>query len=279
MSAAAIALLFAASSAANAQLYLPIGQLTGEIDPDMAATDIASAANATANGLAPDPWENLNRRFFGVHVFLDDNLLVPASRGYRVAVPKIGRRGLRKFLANARAPGIFINDILQGEFKRGGETAARFVINSVFGAGGFADPAAKLGIPQHSEDFGQTLAVWGVPSGPYTMFPVFGPGTVRSNFGNLGQIAMNPLIYVRTPSANIARNARAGMSALSAREPLIEPLEQIRGNSLDYYASFRSFYLQARKREIANGRTSFDDLPDITDFEDFDEFDEIGEEE
>ena len=94
---------------------------------------------------------------------------------------------------------------------------------------------------------------------------------MRSNVGTLGQIGLNPLVYVRTPPANVARYTTAGVSALSVREPLIEPLDEIRDSSLDYYASFRSFYLQSRKREIANGRTTFDDLPDIDEFEEFDE--------
>ena len=262
------------ASQANAQIYTSIAQLSGVVDTGMTPDDVTATATSTD---VADPWEGFNRKMFGVHTFLDDNLLVPAAKGYRAVTPKPGRRGIRKFLANVRSPGIFINDILQGEFKRAGQTLARGVINTTIGFGGFADPATSIGIPGHSEDFGQTLAVWGVPSGPYTFLPLFGPGTIRSNFGTLAGNGLDPLTYVNTRPANIAKYTRAGVGALSVREPLIEPLNEIRENSLDYYASFRSFYLQARKREIANGRTTFEDLPDIGDFEEFDELDELDE--
>ena len=264
--AAALAVAATAPGAASAQIYTSIAQLSGAIEPE----DVSVAAAPDTAGVY-DPWEGLNRKMFAVNTFLDDNLLVPASKGYRAVTPKAGRRGIRKFLANLRSPGIFVNDLLQGEFKRAGQTLSRFVVNSTIGAGGFADPATIMGVPGHNEDFGQTLAVWGVPSGPYTFFPLLGPGTIRSGVGTAAQIGLTPLTYVDTPPANITQYTTAGVGALSAREPLIEPLEDIRANSLDYYASFRSFYLQARKREIANGRTSFEDLPDIGDFEEFDE--------
>ncbi len=259
---------------ASAQIYTSIAQLSGVVDTGVTTNEVSEASTSTE---VTDPWEGFNRKMFGVHTFLDDNFLVPAAKGYRAVTPKPGRRGIRKFLANVRSPGVFINDILQGGFKRAGQTLARGVINTTIGFGGFADPATSMGIPGHSEDLGQTLAVWGVPSGPYTFIPLFGPGTLRGNVGRGVQIGLDPLTYVTTRPANIAKYARAGVGALSVREPLIEPLDEIRDNSLDYYASFRSFYLQARKREIANGRTTFEDLPDIGDFEEFDELDELDE--
>lgn len=234
-------------------------------------SDIDSAVAATGQTDVNDPWEGFNRKMFSAHLFLDRNLLVPAAKGYRAVTPKKGRRGIRRFLANVRAPGIFINDILQGEFGRAGETLSRFVINSTIGAGGFADPAAELGIAQHGEDFGQTLAVWGVDSGPYIFLPLLGPATTRDGFGNLVQLGLDPLIYVRTPPASYARYTRAGVGGVSAREQFLEPLAEIEAKSLDYYASLRSFYTQSRKREIANGVVDYSDLPDIGEFEEFDE--------
>ncbi|MEM9168717.1 MAG: VacJ family lipoprotein [Pseudomonadota bacterium] len=267
----ALAAVFTAAPA-SAQIFTTAAQI--------AAADAAQTSSAEPAGEARpvavvagvrDPWEGLNRDLFGVNVFVDDNFLVPLSKGYRAVTPKPGRRGIGRFLANLRAPGVFVNDILQGEFGRAGETLGRFVVNTTIGAGGFADPAAQLGVPAHSEDFGQTLAVWGVPSGPYTFFPFFGPGTVRSNVGLLGQLALNPLLYFSSDPVQTANLVRSGVGVVSAREPLIEPLQEIRDNSLDYYASFRSFYLQARVREIANGRDRFDALPDFEDFDDFDD--------
>lgn len=245
-------------------------------DEEKAAAEIAAAVTAGSSGeaggaLEIDPWEGFNRDMFKVHVFLDDNLLEPGARFYRATTPKQGRRGVRRLLSNARTPGYLVNDLLQGEFRRAGVTFSRFVVNSTLGAGGFADPAANLGMPGHREDFGQTLAVWGVGQGPYLIVPLLGPTTVRDGFGTGVQLALDPSLYIRTPPANYARIVRGGAAGLSAREAVLDPLDDIRSKSLDYYASLRSFYLQSRTREIANNRENFDTLPDIEDFEEFDD--------
>ncbi len=238
---------------------------------DAFAEDLKNANAQVDAGAVYDPWEGFNRKMFSVNNAIDKAVLVPAAKGYRAVTHKKQRKGLRNLLANARTPVILINDILQGEFKRAGQTAGRFAINTTIGFGGMGDPAERIGVPQHAEDFGQTLAVWGVNSGPYLYLPLFGPSSVRGGFGAVGDIAMDPLTWIRTDAAALTRYSRAGSTALALREPLIEPLADIEANSLDYYASLRSFYWQSRTREIANGRTNFDDLPDIGDFEEFDE--------
>ena len=218
-----------------------------------------------------DPWEGFNRKMFAFNNAFDDALLVPVAKAYRAVTHKKQRKGLRNLLANARTPVILFNDILQGDFDRAGNTASRFVINTTIGFGGMGDPAERMGIPQHSEDFGQTLAVWGVDSGPFVVLPFFGPSTVRDGFGAAVDTAADPVFWIRTDAAQLARISRTSSTIISSREPLIEPLEEIQEKSLDYYASFRSFYLQARRREIKNGRTDFEDLPDIGEFEEFDD--------
>ncbi len=240
-------------------------------DEPVAQTEIDGAVTEASATDVADPWEGFNRKMFSAHLFFDDALLIPAAKTYRAATPKVGRRGLRRFLAHIRAPVVFVNDLLQGEIGRAGETLSRFVVNSTIGAGGFADPAAHIGIPAHGEDFGQTLAVWGVGSGPFLFMPLLGPSTARDAFGQFAERGMDPLFYVRTPPADIAGYARAGAGGVSAREQFLDPLAEIEAKSLDYYASFRSFYLQARKREIANGKVDYSDLPDIGDYEEFDE--------
>jgi phospholipid-binding lipoprotein MlaA len=260
----AIAGAFIFSGAAYAQIS-DVGDpeaFSREIQQNEA--DIEASANA-------DPWEGFNRKMFAVNDTMDSVFIVPAAKAYRAVTHKKQRKGIRNFLANARMPIILVNDLLQGEVDRAGETLGRFVINSTIGFGGMGDPAERLGIPQHSEDFGQTLATWGVGSGPYVVLPFFGPSTVRDGFGAAVDTGIDPVFWIRTDPAKYTRYSRAGMTALSVREPLIEPLNDIKLNSLDYYASVRSFYLQSRKREIANGRTTYEDLPDIGEFEEFDE--------
>jgi phospholipid-binding lipoprotein MlaA len=238
----------------------------------LAATAAAAQEPAAETAPAPatnDPWEGFNRKVFGFNDAVDDVIFVPAAKAYRATTPKAGRRGIRRFLANLGSPSTFVNDILQGEFGRAGKTLSRFAINSTIGAGGFADPAGKMGIEGHSEDFGQTLAVWGVNSGPYLVLPLLGPSSPRDAFGSVAEIGLQPLTYVRTPPANYARLSLAGTNLLSARENVLDPLAEIEAKSLDYYSSFRSFATQARAREIRNGEADYDALPS------FDEFDDV----
>lgn len=233
-----------------------------------AAADEAATPIETSSVSPTDPWEGFNRRVFGVNDTVDDVIFVPAAKAYRATTPKAGRRGVRRFLSNLGSPSVFVNDILQGQFGRAGKTLSRFAINTTIGAGGFADPADQLGIDGHSEDFGQTLAVWGVSSGPYLVLPFFGPSSPRDAFGTVVEFGLNPLTYVRTPPANTARLSLAGANLLSARENVLDPLAEIEAKSLDYYSSFRSFYTQARAREIRNGVADYDALPTFDDLED-----------
>lgn len=255
-----IALAAPLSAAQAANLFADELQ-TGDAAPASDETSDASAENV-------DPWEPLNRQTFKAYLFVDDNLVVPIAKGYRAVTPEKARRGLRNFLSNGASANVLLNDLLQGEFKRAGRTLARFVINTTIGFGGAADPAERLGIPSHDEDFGQTMAVWGVPQGPFLYLPLFGPTTVRDGAGIGVDIILDPLYWIKTRPAQLARYSRFGGTLIARREPVIEPLAEIRAESLDYYASLQSFYLQARKREIANGETSFDDLPDIGEYED-----------
>jgi phospholipid-binding lipoprotein MlaA len=244
-------------------------QMTGSGDPEELARELEDAD--TQAGAEADPWEGFNRKMFAVNDGLDSTLMVPAAKAYRTVTHKKQRKGIRNFIANLRTPVILVNDLLQGEFARAGETAGRFVVNSTIGFGGMGDPAERIGIAQHSEDFGQTLAVWGVPSGPYVVLPFFGPSTLRDGVGAGVDITLDPAIWVRTDPAMYFRFTRTGVGVVSSREPLIDPLADIKADSLDYYASIRSFYLQTRTREVENGRTNFEDLPDIGEFEEFDE--------
>ncbi len=261
-----------------AAFILPLGglahaQLTGAGEAEDVARELEAGTPEDGSADA-DPWEGFNRAMFELNDTVDGALFVPAAKAYRAVTHKKQRKGIRNFISNLRTPVTFANDILQGEFGRAGNTLGRFAVNSTIGFGGMGDPAERLGMDQHTEDFGQTLAVWGVPSGPYVVLPFFGPSTVRDGLGSAADLAADPAIWVRTEPARYFRYTRTGVGLLSAREPLIEPLADIKADSLDYYASIRSFYLQSRKREIANGRTSFEDLPDIGEFEEFDEFED-----
>ena len=119
-----------------------------------------------------DPLENVNRKIFDFNQFVDRNAIVPVAKAYRAALPDPVRDSLRDFLNNLREPLVFVNDTLQGQFKRAGETMGRFVINSTIGVGGVVDVAGRWGVPYHEEDLGLTLGAWGVPEGPFLVVPI-----------------------------------------------------------------------------------------------------------
>ena len=114
---------------------------------------------------------------------------------------------MHNFLGNLPLPTIFVNDMLQGEARRAGKSLGRLVINSTLGLGGFFDPAAKIGIPGHGEDFGQTLAVWGVGEGPYLVLPFIGPSNPRDAVGLATDLVMDPTNQIPSSSTSGGRRA------------------------------------------------------------------------
>lgn len=265
-------LLAAAAMAALSFGGLGLAQDEAATAPVADATAAAPTDDMTTDeALVRDPFEGFNRAVYSANNVFDEGLLVPAAKGYRAVTTPGLRKCLRNFLDNAESPVTFVNDILQGKPRRAGETFARFFANSTVGVGGCIDVAAKWGTPPHSEDFGQTLAVWGVGSGPYMYLPLFGPSTLRDGVGRIMDTAADPLFWIQTNPADLARYSRAGATALAFREPAIEAVDQLKEKSLDPYASFRSFYVQSREREIRDGVEDYDDLPDIGAFEELDE--------
>lgn len=209
-----------------------------------------------------DPWAGLNRANFAVHEAIDKAALGPIARGYRAATPRFFRTGVTNLLGNLAAPTTFANDLLQGEGARAGTTLGRFVVNTTLGVGGLFDPAASFGLDKHSEDFGQTLARWGVPSGPYLFLPLLGPTNVRDMLAAPVDVATNPLAYVQSGDDDVAPLGASGfVGALAARETLIDQIATLR-TSPDPYISYRSFATIAREAAIANGRDTTQELPD-----------------
>lgn len=216
-------------------------------------TDPAARAEFERNN---DPLEPTNRRIFAFNLAVDDAIGKPLARAYR-EVPPFIRDRVRSVTENFNAPVVFINDILQGEQARAAETFVRFFINTSLGFGGLFDVAGGYGLKAHKEDFGQTLAVWGFPEGPYLMLPFLGPSNVRDLAGRLVDSRINPLSYVLS-DAGLAwlEIVGAALDAVDTRERNLEAVDELKKTSLDFYASVRSFYRQVRDGEIANGRRS-----------------------
>lgn len=222
-----------------------------------------------------DPWESVNRGIFSFNLGLDDYILEPAARGYRSVTTLPIRHSVRGVLSNLSEPQVFVNALLQGELRTAGDALTRFTINSTFGVLGLFDVAGDEGVAWQSEDFGQTLAVWGAGEGPYTMLPFFGPSNARDTAGRIVDWVLDPvrLVTNRFDKASMYDEVMYGQypaDALATREERLEIINDLRRDSLDYYASIRSLYYQNRtylidNRKPGDAATRSDDAA----FEDF----------
>lgn len=200
-----------------------------------------------------DPLEPTNRVFYAVNNGLDTVILRPLALGYRYVVPGVIRTGIHNVLANIGLPVQLTNDILEGKPRRAGDTAMRFVINTTAGGLGIIDVASKWGYPDHDADFGMTLALWGTPEGPFLFLPVLGPTNPRDATGFGVDILIDPFTWVGGPHETglTAFNwSRYGLNAVSARERVLDAVDQIKKTALDPYATFRSLYRQHRRAQI-----------------------------
>ena len=197
------------------------------------------------------------------------------AREVRLQNLALARDRAGDFLRNLRAPVILANDVLQSEPSRAGNTVARFTINSTVGLLGFWDAADHFGIEHHSEDFGQTLAVWGVESGPFLVMPILGPTTPRDLVGTGVDRALDPLTWVEIDNDEDTDLAvRGGMGiigALNARIRFDDQIDTLNAQP-EPYVALRRLYSSQRQAAIANGRVNeaeaYDDLPDFDEIED-----------
>jgi phospholipid-binding lipoprotein MlaA len=226
-----------------------------------------------------DPLEPMNRAVFAFNEAADKVVLRPLAIGYRTVIPRGLRAVVRNFLTNLEAPVVFMNDVLQGEGQRAGDTAGRFMTNTILGLGGLIDIASDAGIPYHDEDFGQTLAVWGVPPGPYLVIPLYGPSGVRDGVGDVADALVDPVgIYIRNEYGLTGSAVRYTIDTVDWRAANLKFIDELRRSSLDFYVATRSAYRQQRANEIRNGRLDFDDpdgLPPMIEFDDMDDFGEF----
>jgi phospholipid-binding lipoprotein MlaA len=211
-----------------------------------------------------DPYEATNRDVFALNRHLDRVLFIPTLKRY-LWLPDGIRTGVHNVLRNLAAPTIFVNDLLQAQPERAGQTAARFVINSSVGLGGIFDPASGAGLAYHGEDFGQTLAAWGVDEGPYLMLPLLGPSNPRDTAGLvMDTFVLDPTNYIHFKQHIWWDAGRQYLNVLDLRSQSFEALKGIERSSVDYYASLRNLYRQTRQAEIRNGAPApAADLPDF----------------
>lgn len=198
-----------------------------------------------------DPLESTNRSVLRFNQIVDWVLLDPLTQIYRFIVPEPLKQGLRNALSNLSSPSTTANDLLQREWRDAGVTLARFTVNTTLGVGGLMDVASWNGLPGHSSDFGQTLALAGVESGPYLVLPLFGPNTVRDGFGTLVDMFFRPTTYLLGPGAQFLFNSiQGGSYGIAIREVHADSLRILEESSVDYYAALRNAYMQNREAEI-----------------------------
>ena len=208
-----------------------------------------------------DCFESLNRATFALNQGLDNVIFEPIAKAYRI-LPSPVRSGTSNALDNLSTLVTIPNNILQGDFKKAGINTGRFIINTTLGIAGIFDLAQKIGFPDYEkEDYGQTLGAMGVGEGCYLVLPVLGPSTVRDTAGSFVNILGGDAWYNISAGKDTQYFSdfdyyatRAG-SGIDFRAKNIDSFENLEKNSMDFYASVRSLYLQDRQKKIANSNS------------------------
>ena len=207
-----------------------------------------------------DPLEDFNRKTYEFNEKLDSTILKPTAELYSKFPPKV-KQGVTNFFNNLEEIDTSVNQLLQGKPKKSLNDLTRFVINSTIGIAGLFDVASKMGLERHEEDFGQTLAVWGVPEGPYIMLPFLGPSTLRDTASRPVSSFLSVTFHMTDTDVNIALKS---VDALETRERLLDVESLMSG---DKYSFVRDAYMQSMEYEIKDGIDVEDEFVD--DMEDF----------
>ena len=217
---------------------------------------LAGCAGPASVPIEPsDPLESLNRKTFAFNQFLDRVAFRPAAKAYVIIVPADARTAVHHMLDNMKEPTLFFNNLLQGEFKRAGVTVARFAVNSTVGFAGMVDVMALSGVPRETADFGETLYVWGIRSGPYIVLPILGPSNPRDATGEAVDSYADPAtILANDRGLTELTTARFVLGGVDERAGLLDELDALEKNSVDFYAEMRSLWQQHRSAELNHGK-------------------------
>lgn len=227
----------------------------------VAASLAGCAARASgppaAAAIDDDPLAPVNRKVFAVNEFLDRILLRPVARAYVRVIPQNARGSIHAALANANQPIVMLNEVLQGKPRKLRISLKRFAINTTIGMGGLVDVASRWHIPEEKADFGETLYNWGVPSGPYLVLPVLGPSNPRDAIGMGVDSYIDPLTFLANAKGlQVVEVPRLVTDGVDRRARVLTVLDDLRKNSLDFYAELRSLSQQQRAAELNRGAPS-----------------------
>ncbi len=207
-----------------------------------------------------DPYENINQKTHIINQKLDLEVASPVARLYKRITPDFLEIGITNFTHNIEDLSIAINNLLQGKVDNAVSDLFRFTINSTLGLAGFIDISSSIGFEKHDEDFGQTLAVWGIPDGPYIVLPGLGPSTLRDTLGMLPDAFLTPLWLIDHDRTSYSLTA---IDLVDTRARYLGLESVVIG---DEYLFYRDAYLQSREFDINDGEVE-------DDFDDFDDFD------
>jgi phospholipid-binding lipoprotein MlaA len=203
-----------------------------------------------------DPWMGFNQKVQGFNDGVDRYFLKPAAKGYEAVLPQFARNGVGNFFSNLDDVTNAVNNTLQGKPLAGVSDVGRILINTTLGIGGLFDPASGIGLTKHNESFGQTLAVWGVPKGPYLVLPLLGPSTLTDALSRPVDSRLDPVRYLHPVDH---RNRTMALRLLNQRASLLKAEEAIFG---DRYIFLRDAYLQRRNYLVNDGKVK-DDFGDF----------------
>lgn len=191
--------------------------------------------------------ESYNKAMFSFNYQFDRFVMKPLAKGYRAVTNDFVRHRVRGVLSNLREPLSAGNFLLQGEPEKTAKSLSRFVINSTLGLAGMFDVAGGWGLPRERASFNETFAKWCIPQGPYIVLPFFGPSTPRNATGMVLEFAFDPVFWATYSDANIRDKVAysyAALQAISLREEALDLLDDLESNSVDFYATMKSAYLQ-----------------------------------
>ena len=211
---------------------------------------LALAAGAASAQSANDPFEKANRAIFGFNEALDSAVLTPVAKGYQAAVPELVRTGVTNFFGNFGDGWSAINNLLQGKGEAAGTMVMRVAANTLFGIGGIFDVASDLGMERSSEDFGQTLGRWGMPAGPYVVWPLLGPSTARDTLGRPLDLAWSPSAAINDSAVSWSLSA---LNLIDTRANLLSASRVVDGLAFDKYTFIRDAYVARRRNLVYDG--------------------------
>ena len=229
-----------------------------------ADTDGENVLSKKKSGPVKDCFENINRATFALNQGLDKVIFKPVAKGYR-SLPSSIRTGTGNALQNLSSLVTVPNNVLQGDFRKAGINTGRFVINTTVGILGIFNVAKKMGFSDYEkEDYGQTLGLWGVGAGCYIVLPVLGPSTIRDTAGSFVNVLGGDPWYNASVSGNNEFLSNSDyiltkvLTGVDFRAKNIDSIENLEKNSMDFYASVKSLYLQDRQQKILNSNATID---------------------